>query len=538
MSMSGGLEKGGAMKKVILVGLGIASACFPAGSREINKTFIKASEPVAMMLKDRLLPSRSRDDLNQKGLVSVDVTTFYRSSIEPKKLGQALGYNGMNEINVSASSGAPIDPVEFFYKHSDNPTDLTDRPDVGGSVRLEPTERVWGAVFQVHRQCSQNWFVGLQLPFVRIRRDLGREIIAETTDSALNASLERYLDGNFEQNSGVAVQEKLKFAKIPGTAQSTYGLSDCTFYAGKQLVDDDDAKMSAWAEVLVSSKDRGTGEYLFEPVLGNGGFHALGAGLAGQITLEEDFARLSGVRFYAKGRIFEQDDQQIRTLGLRLNGTPFGDTVYNEEGSGDVSELDPYHNRAWGHMILGGQTGKAGFFPLANRLTKQIEVRPGPQLDIGTSFFSQSKSVDVHIGYGMTLQQAEELSWKTPFFGDDEIGYNAKGMQYYAGNVAMFRNADGQLPPAIPNPHAYWDIDPDLDRGIDDTIESQPRQVLPELSSCQVPHSISHQIFVQANFYLFDQNKQFFGSWTYQWSENRMMASAWECSFGLKIELF
>ncbi len=175
-------------------------------------------------------------------------------------------------------------------------------------------------------------------------------------------------------------------AKMVKKRKKTH-IADIDLAIGYHLVSDADRSVSVNLGLTIPTTGRPRGNYLFEPVVGNGGHVALTAGLDGHYHL------LSGDRGHVWVNTHWQykyllSAKESRTLGMVLNG----DTV------------------PFGHYFgVGFVNTTAPLFPAANELTRNVRVRPGSQLEGVVSLSFHGKGMMLDLGYNLHWKDQERV---------------------------------------------------------------------------------------------------------------------------------
>jgi hypothetical protein len=139
-----------------------------------------------------------------------------------------------------------------------------------------------------------------------------------------------------------------------------------------------------------------TGEWVFEPVVGNGNHWAFGAGFDFAWTMWDDndqnlkLAAALNYRYLLEGT-------ERRTLGLRNNNglLPWGQYYL----AGEINALR-------------GPAAKRWLFPAANVLTQRVNVKPDSQLDAILQLSYNNGGFTVDLGYNFFWKDDEDVELK------------------------------------------------------------------------------------------------------------------------------
>lgn len=195
-----------------------------------------------------------------------------------------------------------------------------------------------------------------------------------------------------QATSGANMQLSLTKAKVDGR-QSKNGVADIDLSLGYKLL----FKKTKYAffdiGITIPTGNTPRGDYLFESVCGNGGHVGLGTSLNVGLELwkcEKYWIRVDSAVKYKY--LFESTEK--RTLGIK-----------------DMSGKSlPY-----GQYYLGGvinQPANTAYFPLANEVTRDVNIKPGSQIDSLINFSFNTKHFVIDFGCNMYWKDDESLSVK------------------------------------------------------------------------------------------------------------------------------
>ena len=389
------------MKRIskLLVACLLHGAAFAATFEQ--KTFLLPHNPISTQLLEHALfrTHRHTAGLDQDG--HVQATAFYGESVNRAALGRYFGIgNGKNSFKVGAELTAPIGAGGV----ADNTTELDggflihDRANaqnstLGGKVTLLPKQTVYG-VNLTYRQSFAGPFAGVffqaSAPLVQVKNDLGLKIENETkvTLGTNQFGLSDFFAGRVSAD-GANAQTGLTKGKMVGGPRYTTGLADINLQLGYKLVCNEDRHVDVYLRGIVPTGNKSTGEYLFEPLVGNNGHFGMGAGVDADMTLWNDYNRgrvsLQGGAGY--NYIFESTETRMAGIYRR---------------SEDIFKFN--------HYALVGKPGATTVAPAANALTQDFRVRPGSQLELNTGLsFHSAGGVSVNVGYNLNWREAERV---------------------------------------------------------------------------------------------------------------------------------
>jgi hypothetical protein len=319
------------------------------------------------------------------------VTRFYWQQENGFDTGRYFGRNKRNVVRVASATTdiTAFDPSNFIF--SNNPLALT----LAGLLKLKPYRRARGFHVSYLKRLSfisEKLFFNIYTPIMRVVQCMGASVSDEVTDT-VNGSTVRLLDyftGTFEQKSGSTKQDALKYAKIPGSAQkSRTGFGDVECTLGYEW--GDGYYLRPFVGVVFPTSNKPKGEFLFEPMLGNGKQWGASIGLEAMTVLHETDD--TTVDLVASGQLkYFFDNTQKRTLNIR---------------SADWDKIRP-----WSHYELLGEKGKLGVFPAANVLTRDVNVHQGILYDCYLNLNFRHRRCMINLGYNFFARERESITVK------------------------------------------------------------------------------------------------------------------------------
>jgi len=402
--------------KRLLVAVALASSAGMVESAT-NKTFMMP-RPTGVDLPMELTTFRRLDDVTKKHKKhlhggQLQIAGFYSDSESENALGRYFGINnkstidfGANASDTSTSNVTQIkkDIDELYMLHWRTLT-LAEANDVNAAkitTSLMPDQSAYGLRLDFYHNCDKiisglYWYVNM--PLVHIKQDVHVTTgLSDTTFSDYTNDFVKYLKGAFlgwpDSSAAPTVithnfQEKLTHAKYAGR-QTEIGIADIDLALGYKIFNTKKYDLGLAVALTIPTGNKPTGEYLFEPIVGNGHHVALGADLNGQFTLFGNRCHNLKANMYGKFRyLFESNEK--RTLSLRR---PDG-TIIN-----------------WGqYYLLGRNNPVAGaLIPAANILTQNVSVRPGAQFDGVLGLQYNFRGFVFDLGYNFYARETEKVS--------------------------------------------------------------------------------------------------------------------------------
>jgi hypothetical protein len=385
-----------------------------------NKTYIAPRPAGTDLPMTTAFLNHARNDADNVTTAgaAVQVTGFYQDSLREDELGRYFGIGRANTISFSRIAGTTtefpqldINTILQFYNGG---AAFTDYPYLTGSLELNASRKAYGAAITAYAKipCEFPMFATFEVPILHVEHLLKATATAEAlgNDKGL---LTDFLKGEYSSGAGVDQQEALKFAKIDSKTRSKSGFGDARVSVGAKIVNTEDYDVALHAALTAPLGTEATGEFAFEPILGNG--HHWGVGLGADATC--------AVAVY--------DNFSIDLLGS-ARGTYLlaGDEIRTLQGRTDIKVFVP-----WCHYFRVGTQGELGVKPLANVSTLSVEVKPGITLEGTLALSLQAGPFVSEAGYHCYAREGERIALKT---WPDGIGYAAGD---YSGAV-NFNNAE------------------------------------------------------------------------------------------------
>ena len=332
----------------------------------------------------------------------VQLTPFYQHSVGEGDIGRYFGIgNGKNSFVIGKKdtvTNKDIDGGLFVYNVKTRAISSGARLEsINGTISFEPDQEAFGLrldYFQDVNTPMKKLFFKASLPITYVRNDMDIKVAkdaegnepAEVTFGSKKYTAKDFFAGNVNVTSAENpknLQGPLTHAKIDG-ARSSFGLADLELALGYKFYYEQKKHLFLSVGMTIPTGTKPNGEYLFEPVHGNGHHFGLNISLDG--GLEAWKGKHGPVRadFGVNYRYLFIGSEK-RTLGVK--GTTLGHYYL-------VAELN--------------QKDKP-LFPLANVSTTDLRIKPGNQFDAIVDFSFHCKRFVVDVGYNMYWKDQESV---------------------------------------------------------------------------------------------------------------------------------
>lgn len=386
-----------ALRSITFLALALtASTALLADGDASNKTFLSPRSPsVNMAHKYTTWADHVYGKRCDKTHTSFQLTGFYSESEKGKDLGNYFGIgNGSNSFTVG-DSGAGKEIESLFLIHDS--TFPVDR--ASGTITLAPRQEAWGArldFFQDFNFRFGKFFIAATLPIIHVQQNMR----IQTTDGQPTApiggtqfTLEDFFSGKFENTADPEdLQSALTHAKIGGSHSET-GVADIELELGWKALEGKKCHIFVNLGFTIPTSNKADGEFLFEPIYGNGDHFAFGGGIDAGVTLwckDKNKVRLLLAGDYR----FLFDNTQKRTIGISIPGIN-----------------NPLAHYAPGFKL--DQPMNTPLFPLANVLTRNVGVEPGSQIEALAALSFNFCRLTFDAGYNLFWRDKESVKVKS-----------------------------------------------------------------------------------------------------------------------------
>lgn len=371
-----------------------------------------------------------KPDTKYKG--TIQIVPFYQESINKSDIGKYFGFNwggtrGIENIisvespNVVAGPNETNKVFSARYIIHDQASAGAHNAAIQAQYSMSPYQETIGARIDYNQDLDKilnGLYFRASTQLVEIKNNFNTSNIGAQTSQQIpgiqntSVSLLDYLAGRVSNTTADNVQAPLKYAKIDGGSHSSSGFADIDLRLGYKYLYKRRTHASINLSMLIPTGKTPKGEWLFEPVHGNGHHWGIGFGLDLSVTLWKHDNK--SIEFMIAG------DYKYLFQGIEKRTLDF-----REANPNSVTPLKG------GHYLLGGENGKKGVFPLANILTRDFKVTPENQFDAIANFTVNYKKLVFDLGYNFFVKEKEGISLRHPWENDK---YAIAGITYNTNN--------------------------------------------------------------------------------------------------------
>ena len=329
---------------------------------------------------------------------------FYRESHKEKDAaayygaGQATDKNQDGTIAIVSGDGTANHATQGLFGHQVDHSQATPATSAMGTVSFAPKRKEVGAQVSWNQNLNstvEGLSFYVNVPVARVEHDLGFK--ATSTANPAGGTIAQYFSGAaVTKAAGTApadAQGNLAYGKMDATKRKVTNVADVAAGINYRFVQEADYCVCGGLNFMVPVSNKPTGEFLFEPVLGNAGKFAFGANLNSCFNM-----------------------WRHKTKNMALDLKVGGDYRYTFEGS-EHRILGIYNHKtekllnAGHYRNLVKHGGLAGV-PSANVLRREVDVTPGSQFALNAGFCFKFKACTFDASYNLRFAQEENVKLK------------------------------------------------------------------------------------------------------------------------------
>jgi hypothetical protein len=406
---------------------GILKADCPTGNNvwghtylQVRPVFTMAQPTVLTGFRDRAL---ARCDGHGTGFQFVP---FGGRTTNSKGLGRYFSPSPKNELvamstNISGQTDIlrDINPEHFGIQRSvagvgTNPATLGSFRSV---IQFRPQQTTaglgisWKQYLGWNDCCDRKWYLWLNTPITYVRNDMRLTEVVDTASTVgtpyeiapgnvTPANMKEAFTGEF--NGFLFPTTRLTHGKING-AQKKTGLGDIELFVGYDWLNSECCHLDTYFGVVIPTSNTPKGEYVFEPIFGNGNHFGLtwGSNYSADIWNDDCGDRsLSWELSFNYRYLFSKTS----TRSFDLNNRPwsrymlvFANSAANDAAfaSGDLI----------GNVVPG----------INEAFTRKLKVTPRSQIDFNSGIVYESCRFRGEFGYNVWARQADKVCLKNAF---------------------------------------------------------------------------------------------------------------------------
>ena len=246
---------------------------------------------------------------------------FYSRSMRSDELARYFLFNNKTSLRVKEATptthlteiGQDVLAANFNISTNAGTFDST--------IEMAPRQATYGAQFNIRKYFHHDWWVALEVPVMHVSNDLNLTETVSVTGGKVATGNGIEGDAYVATIKDAFKQDGLKYGKIDGRQKLTRA-GDIVVKFGYDCpkFNREDLYITTYGSVIVPAGNKATGEYMFEPIVGNGGHLALQFGTRGDVLREHSYK--NGQIWYSWGiesqYLFK--NTQKRSFDLYQNG--------------------------------------------------------------------------------------------------------------------------------------------------------------------------------------------------------------------------
>jgi hypothetical protein len=386
------------IKSLLVAALTLSAAHLSADAGHTNKTFLM---PRAQGVNLPMHATTFYDLVNRKAQdkfgANFQVTGFWQQSAAGSEQGKYFLADNKSTIDVSRAAAAAthstatgtVDLGLLLHEYNLGGADTAN----SNTLSLDPQQEVYGVRLDYHQDLHKlvkGLYLSANLPVVNVSNDPRLTVKANAAGLATADNIRKLFAGTYTAAAAANKQDALTKGKISGSHSET-GVADIDVTLGYKFLDKAKYHAAVGLAVTIPTGTEATGDWLFEPMVGNGQHWALGGD------------------FCAGARVWEGEEQAL-SLNLALKYRYLFES--NERRVLGLKGTTQVHNSKLAQYQLLGKAGATSAVPAANVLAMNCDVTPGSQLDANLGMSYHRGGFSVEMGYNMYFREDESVKRK------------------------------------------------------------------------------------------------------------------------------
>lgn len=475
-----------------------------------SKTFFSV-QPIFNVTSPETV-SIKRDQLrieNAEKKYSIDITAFGGESTNEKDLAKYFLPFNKSEILVGELGSKSVinedaDVIanyfniftDTFFEAGEPLEDFVKNYTFESKLSFRPKQKFYGAALtykqHLSRYTDKGFWIEVILPVEHVKNDINihEEVLTEGGPNGDNPNIPEGFVGNMID---VFKQTTWKFGRIDGSRSKTR-IPDLYIKLGYNYFTERNYHLSSIMGFSLPTGNKPTGEFLFEPIVGQEGHATFFFGTSLGFKILSSCEKSVFFEFDLNGTIFFDNDQ-IRSFDLK--GRPWSRYmwVYLEKKSG----VKPS--------------------PGINTFTRSVNVSVGSSRDLNSAFVYQDKCINAEVGYHFYSREGEKIKLNSPWPKNIAIAsvYD-KDKDVIFGTISKNRATIRD----------FLNVENDTENGIPDAYKQIEESDL-DLESAAHPCVISHKVYFSLAYNWCKCNHpKFFGiGASYEFGESNAILERW-----------
>ncbi len=293
------------------------------------------------------------------------------------------------------------------------PADLT--TPFSSNISVAPRRRVYGGIINIHHDLSairDGLWYKVYMPLVRVEDDMR---LCES--NIVNPGVFPDSAGDVITNATQAFEQRdWRYGKIACGKVAVSAIDDIDFKLGWTFLDRKNYNLGIYFDALIPMGNRPNGEFMFEPVVGNGGHGGVG------------FGTNFNWNFWHKKK-----HQLTFSLDFRYRYL----FSAHERRSFDVT-----CNGDWSrYLVVADASNPCIGCPGINFFTQDLKVTPRSTINLWSALHYQYSSFGFEFGYNLWYRQSEKVCLDDCCWDDEAIGFLDAQRAFAVTNCASFTSS-------------------------------------------------------------------------------------------------
>lgn len=326
---------------------------------------------------------------------SIQVAGFYGQSTNGKGLGKYFTFDNKEVLKVSTGPDRDIHSFNFNLRTA-----------YDGTMSFKPEHESWGLRMDYHQDLDDllpGLYFQISAPIVHVAQDMNLTEKATATggDHIGPQTIKQAFAGHqLTTDQG----ERWRYGKINGRQTAT-GIADVDVKIGYNILDEKNYDAGIELAAIIPTGNKRTGEYVFEPMVGNGRHWGIGAGAHGSYNVWNDGKNKENnlaIEAHVNYRYLFSNPE---TRTLELKGKKWARYMR-------MRQVDP----STPANVLPNSV------PGINVLTRNVDVTPGSSVEAVASLNYTHSRWNICAGYNLWWKERESVKGRGKWDANGQFG--------------------------------------------------------------------------------------------------------------------
>jgi hypothetical protein len=384
----------------------LAASCDSCSCEASSKTFFSV-RPLYSSVKAEMIAGfrneRAHVRENGKG-GAIDIVPFYSKSTNDKRLASYFMPDCTTCMGVTNDvTDLSIDLLDA--QHFNIIT--TGGDDFKSDISFNMNQSVMGLglhykqLFRWNAAETKGWWMSVSSPITRVKNTVN--LCEKVTDPVIPAEM---VEGSVATMKEAFDQSAWCYGKVAcDCPKAKTGLADIEAKLGYEMLPCADAHFACYAGLIIPTGNKAKAEYVFEPIVGNGGHVGIMSGMeGGYIVWKNDTKNYWFSTEFSTNTNYLFKNTQKRSFDVKNKPWSRYQAVYANQAQAQeaIDTANPYL-----------------FTPGINVFTSKVEVTPRLSHNITTAAVFNASAFRIEVGYNLFCRQAECVKLDCPWPTDE-----------------------------------------------------------------------------------------------------------------------